>query len=190
MVRARRRRCDRLERSSKPRVLACLQAGADAAGCTDRVTSGRSRSTPTCATTCRWSTSTPPTPARSAATRRRRATRSRSWAAPTWATSATSVPCDPPDDRVAPPHVLDPHARVRRPTPRAEPRRRRRARRGQGDGHDGRRPLARTGARRGRRPLRPAPAADRGRLSASAASRRASRAIRGGTRTTFYSRRS
>jgi len=75
----------------------------------------------------------------------------------------------PPHDRGVAAARLDPHARVRglRRRPRG---RRRGARRGQGDGHDDRRPVARTG--------RPRPG--QGRF----------RAIRGGAGVTFYSRRS
>ena len=90
----------------KARVLACLQAGADAAGCTmthewqdlayadmldSDAAAGRLRR---------------PTPRRSAATSSRPTTpAAQSSARPTWATSATSCPSIHPMIQVAPPGV-------------------------------------------------------------------------------------
>ena len=92
VVRAGRRRCAAWSSSRSGCWPAC-RPGPMAAGCTHGATTGRSPSTPTCATTCPWSTSTP---ANAAAARPRRwpapTTPSRWWAAPTWATSATWCP--------------------------------------------------------------------------------------------------
>ena len=74
----------------KARVAACLEAGADGRRLRDGASRGSRSSTPTCSTTRRWSTSTPPTARRSGRTvAEPDAEAGRGRAAPTWATSAT-----------------------------------------------------------------------------------------------------